>query len=200
MGIFSFTPSKPMTTGEGGMIVTDNDEFAQRARLIMNFGDTFKFKWDYLGFNFRMPEVMGAIGLEQLKKLATAVSLRKKIAERYNNAFMGEETIILTNVRRPEDINYQLYTVRINTQMLKIDRDEIINLLADREIGSRLYYPALHNQKVFSSFTQYSESSYMNCEEFTKTALSLPIYPTLKKEEQDYVIDSLLDIIELNKN
>src|SRR5262249_7833652 len=73
IGIFSFTPSKPMTTGEGGMIVTSDKELADRCRLFRNFGDVGKFDWQELGFNFRMPEVMGAIGLAQLAKLEEAV-------------------------------------------------------------------------------------------------------------------------------
>jgi perosamine synthetase len=200
MGIFSFTPSKPMTTGEGGMIVTNNDLLAEKCRLIKNFGDISKFQWDLLGFNFRMPEVMGAIGLAQLKKLDAAVKMRQNIAHRYDSAFKNEDTIILTRIRGPEDINYQLYTIRFDLKKINISRDDIIRLLSERGISSRLYYPTLHNQRVFLSFKQNSESEFRNCSIFARTALSLPIYPSLNAEKQNYVIDSLLNIIKMNKN
>src|SRR3989338_1206901 len=87
VGIFSFTPSKPMTTGEGGMITTNSEALARKCKLIRNFHDVGKFEWSDLGFHFRMPEMMGAIGLVQLKKLSKAITKRHKIAARYNKAF-----------------------------------------------------------------------------------------------------------------
>ena len=88
-GIFSFTPSKPMTVGEGGMIVTSDDEIADAARMVRNFGDADKFSWVRLGFNFRMMDIQGAIGLCQLDKVAHAVCARRRIARAYTRAFRG---------------------------------------------------------------------------------------------------------------
>ena len=93
VGIFSFTPSKPMTTGEGGMIVTRDSDLAARCRLLRDFGDTGKFRWDMLGFNFRMAEVMGAIGLAQLEKLDRTVALRRAGAARYTEGLKDEEAV-----------------------------------------------------------------------------------------------------------
>src|SRR6185503_21342323 len=86
IGIFSFTPSKPMTVGEGGMIVTDDEALADKCRLFRNFGDRDKFDWADLGFNFRMPEMMGAIGMAQMDRLDDAIRLRREIAHRYTAA------------------------------------------------------------------------------------------------------------------
>lgn len=197
IGIFSFTPSKPMTTGEGGTIVTNNSYLAEKARLIKNFSDTGKFEWDFLGFNFRMPEMMGAIGLEQLKKLKKAIELRRKIAYAYTQAFKNNESIITPFIRSPEDHNFQLYTIRFNLNRLKISRDKIIELLAKRGISSRLYYPCLHRQKVFS-FLNLNNNEFTNSIEFEKSALSLPIYPTLTKKEIVYITENILDITQKN--
>lgn len=194
-GIFSFTPTKPMTTGEGGMIVTNNEKLARRCRLIKNFGDTDKFKWNMLGFNFRMPEIMGAMGRVQLKKLHRAIEIRRRIGLKYNDGLKGEERIILPYIRNLRDHNFQLYTIRLNLDALRIIRDEFIYKLSQRGISSRLYYPTLHNQKVFKSLRKINGSIYPNSVEFARTALSLPIYPDLTASQVNYIINSILDII-----
>ena len=195
IGIFSFTPSKPMTTGEGGMITTNDDEIAERCRMIRNFGDADKFKWNMMGFNFRMPEVMGAIGLVQLKKLRKAVQMRREIALKYTEAFRDLDGIITPYVRKIEDINFQLYTIRLRLDMLTITRDQFMEELAKLGVSSRLYYPCLHNQKVFADVSKQTDDEFPNAIEFTETALSLPIYPQLSYEEVDYVIKCVQRIL-----
>lgn len=191
--IFSFTPSKPMTTGEGGMITTNNDEIAARARLIKNFGDADKFKWNILGFNFRMPEVMGAIGKVQLKKLDRAVKIRRNIAKEYTESFSNVSPIITPYVRSEKDHNFQLYTIRLELNKLSINRDQFICELADKGISSRLYYPCLHNQEVFNF--KEDGKDFPNSKKFSKTALSLPIFPGLSKDQVHYVIEHVSGIV-----
>ena len=188
MGIFSFTPSKPMTTGEGGMITTDDGEMAERCRLIRNFGDCGKFEWNLLGFNFRMPEVMGAIGLAQLKKLQRAVSLRREIARRYTESFRDLASIITPYVRKSEDACFQLYTIRLKLDVLAITRDQFIKELAKMGVSSRLYYPCLHRQGVFQGLCYQRDVEFPNSMEFERTALSIPIYPQLTHQKTEYVI------------
>jgi len=198
--IFSFTPSKPMTTGEGGMIVTSDPDLAARCRLLRDFGDTAKFRWDLLGFNFRMPEVMGAIGLAQLRKLDRAVALRRAVAARYTEAFQRDGVVIPPTLRTPEDGNFQLYTIRLRTDLLAVDRDAVIRQLAARGVASRLYYPPLHGQKVFADNGHRTEDTDMpNAVEFGRTALSLPIFPTLSMEQQNHVIAVLHDTLRANR-
>ncbi len=198
ISIFSFTPSKPMTTGEGGMIVTNNADLARRAKLIRNFGDTGKFQWDILGFNFRMPEVMGAIGRVQLRRLSETVRLRRKIATVYSRAFASIEGLILPFVRCEEDHNFQLYTLRMNPKLFRITRDEWILELKKKRIAARLYYPTLHDQKVFSSLPKRS-IQYSNAGQYAATAFSIPIYPTLSEKEQEHVIQAIVDIATKNR-
>lgn len=196
IGIFSFTPTKPMTTGEGGMIVTNNEELANKARLVRNFGDMDKFKWETMGFNFRMPEVMGAIGRVQLKKLPKAIEVRRKIALKYNDGFRDQKVIMLPYVRNLTDHNFQLYTIRLNLDLLTITRDEFIQKLAEKGISARLYYPTLHSQGVFRKFGSFKDKDYPNSVSYAKTALSLPIFPELTDDEINYVIESVKTIIE----
>lgn len=198
-GVFSFTPSKPMTTGEGGMISTNDEGLAQKCRLIRNFGDTGKFKWDSLGFNFRMPEVMGAIGKIQLAKLDEAIKIRRDIAKRYTDSFNGIDCLITPYAKNKKAHIFQLYTLRLKLNRLNISRDNFIKKLGLKGIDSRLYYPCLHRQKVFEDTEQYKELKFSNSEEFSKSALSLPIYPQMKREEIRYVIDNVVNIAVSNR-
>lgn len=200
MGIFSFTPSKPMTTSEGGMITTDDDELAERCHLIRNFGDTGKFQWDMLGSNFRMPEVMGAIGLAQLKKLDEAVRIRREIAHKYTQALSDIDAVITPYVRKTEDINFQLYTVRLKADKLTCTRDEFIEKLSEFGVSARLYYPCLHRQKVFEGICEQTDAEFPNSIEYAGTALSLPIFPELTEEQIQHVISSVREIILTNFN
>ena len=190
-GIFSFTPTKPMTTGEGGMIVTDNDEIADRCRLIRNFGDRGKLNWDAMGFNYRLNEVASAIGRCQLAKLDEIIAMRRAKARRYDEAFAACDLIHIPWLRGPEDSNYQLYTIRLAVDRLDVSRDAIIAELTDRGISTRLYYPALHRQGVFRPFGPQDDRRFPNALEFERSALSLPIFSGLTREEQDYIIETI---------
>jgi dTDP-4-amino-4,6-dideoxygalactose transaminase len=191
--IFSFTPSKPMTTGEGGMITTNDSALADKCLSIRNFHDAGKFEWTSLGFNFRMPEAMGAIGLIQLAKLKKAIERRREIAAAYNATFKDAPGVITPWARTPSDINYQLYTIRVNPDFSVVSRDKLIIELEKRGIAARLYYPCLHTQGVFSHWKV--EGKYPNSLRYAETALSLPIYPDLTKEEIKYVSDTVLALV-----
>jgi perosamine synthetase len=194
-GIFSFTPSKPMTTGEGGMILTSDEQVAESCRLWRNFGDTDKFCWDHLGFNFRMPEVMGAMGLHQLDKLEDAIAARRRIGATYTR-FLSEEAAIRPPTPLNEQaINYQLYTLRLDLDRLSISRDEVIRQLSDRGVSTRLYYPPLHRARVFERFGGYRDEDFPETVAYSACALSLPIYPELTEAQQELVSGALLEII-----
>ncbi len=194
VGIFSFTPSKPMTTGEGGMIVTDREDIAKRARLIRNFGDQAKFEWDLLGFNFRMPEMMSAIGRIQLKKLKESVRKRREIAHRYTDAFKAIRGLVPPFIRKEEDHNFQLYTLRADPECFTINRDGWISELKSRGVGARLYYPTLHDQGVFGSVPKRKGADFKGATHFATTAFSLPIFPTLSERDQGRVIDAVSEV------
>lgn len=192
IGIFSFTPSKPMTTGEGGMIVTDDDSLAERCRRFRNFGDTGKFEWTELGFNFRLPEVMGAIGLAQLGRLPDAVERRREIARRYTEAFRDLDGVVVPVERHPLDANYQLYTLRVEGAGR---RDAVRDGLTRRGVGNRLYYPPLHRQGVFGG-RGGDDADFPGAVAFAETALSLPIFPELTDDEQAFVVDAFISSLE----
>ena len=196
IGIFSFTPSKLMTTGEGGMIVTEDDELADQCRLFRNFGDHGKFEWNSLGFNFRMPEAMGAMGNAQLDRLPEAVRRRRELGARYSAAFRALEGVVVPAVRQIEDTNFQLFTLRFLEGASALTRDEVRKGLAERGVSTRLYYPAFHHQGVFRQCGPFRPEDYPNASAYERTAMSLPMFPTLTRDEQDYVIESLITVLD----
>lgn len=193
-GIFSFTPTKPITTGEGGMITTDDDEIARRCRLIRNFGDDGKFAWHSLGFNFRMTALSAALGREQLKQLPQQVRQRREIARRYDEAFRGASLQTCTSESESEN-NFQLYPLLIDVDALNITRDEVIAQLGRRGVASRLYYPALHRMGVFQHLNPPGDENFPAALEYQRRAICLPIFGGLTLGEQQHVIDTLKDII-----
>jgi len=194
IGIFSFTPSKLMTTGEGGMIVTNNDTLAEKCRYIRNFGDKSKFEWEMLGFNFRMMDINAAIGLIQLKQLPEFVERRVEIANKYFNNLKEVDNLILPKTNNNTVHNYQLFTIRIDNHELNNVNLFMIKQLKELGISTRLYYPALHKQKVFKKYGPYDDYEYKNTIIFTNTALSIPIYPGLTDNNINIICEGIKQI------
>ena len=194
LAIFSFTPSKLMTTGEGGMITTNNDELAEQCRLYRNFYDVPKFNYPKLGFNFRMTEYAAIIGRSQLKILPEAIRRRKRVATTYNEAFADVPAIITPAVKPEANMNYQVYIIRVDLEKSSLTRDQLQEKLAEKGISTRLYYPTLHHQKVFNS-TQ-TDQEFPNAVTYRETALGLPIYASMTEEEQTYVINLTKELLQ----
>lgn len=190
-GIFSFTPSKPMTTGEGGMVTTHSEELAEGVRKFIDFGDVSKFEWATLGFNFRMPEVTGAIGICQLKRLKQAVARRRSIAKRYRDGLQDLDSYVLPWERPTDPHCYQLFTLRMREQAWRCSRDNLLEKLIELGVQSRLYFPCLHRQKVFSGLGSFNDSDFPNSVEYARTAFSLPIFPSLTDDEVERVVEAL---------
>ena len=196
IAIFSFTPSKPMTTGEGGMITTNNDELAELCRRIINFGDYGKFDNRILGFNFRMQDMNGALGRIQLDRLPDAIDERRKIGENYTKVLVDVPGIICPIPRTKSDSNYQIYPIRLDLDIVKCSKEQFIHEMLIRGIHCRTYYPAFHNQGVFKEFK--SSGDFPNAELFDKSSFVLPLYPGLTESDQKLIIDSVSEIIHNN--
>jgi perosamine synthetase len=193
--IFSFTPSKVMTCGEGGMITTGDAEIAERCRRCRNFGDHSKFEWRSLGFNFRMTEVAAAIGLVQLDKLEHMVAARRRHAADYDAGIAEIAGVIGPASRGPNDANHQIYTVRFDLDALDCDRDRIAAELGERGVASRVYFPALPEMGVFAAVCDRRLADFPNAALFDRSALSLPIFTSITEAEKRQVIDALAEVV-----
>ena len=179
VGCFSFYASKNMTTGEGGMIVTNDDGIAEKCRLLRNHGSKKKYRHEVLGYNYRMMDLNAVIGIEQLKRLDEFNNKRRENAEYYNKN-LGN--VVKPVVDRNKKHVFHQYTIRVK------DRDEVIKKLEEKGIGYGVYYDKpIYKQKVYSG--EYEELE--NTERISKEVISLPVHPKLSKEDLDKVIEVL---------
>lgn len=193
-GCFSFFPSKNLGgIGDGGMIVTNNEELAHRMRIMRNHGSEPKYYHEYIGGNFRLDPIQAAALLVKLPYLEKWSQMRRENAEYYNEKF--KDTPVNTPYIADDCVCiYHQYCVRIPK------RDEAVQYLKDRDIGCAVYYPVpLHLQKCFS-YLGYKEGDFPHTEEACKEILALPVYPELTDEMKDYVADTLLKFLEKKRS
>jgi dTDP-4-amino-4,6-dideoxygalactose transaminase len=145
-----------------------------------------------LGYNFLPTDIQAAMLIEQLKKLDKFVSLRNKTAVHYTSKLKNVKGIILPVVEEGRRHSFSCYTVRITSKFGK--RDDVLKRLNDNGVGARVYYPIpLHLQPVFIKLGyKFRKGDFPNAELVSKEVLSLPIFPTITKKEQDYVIEELI--------
>lgn len=203
MTTFSFHPVKPITTGEGGMIVTDNEEFYKKMVLFRSHGITrdktmmtrndgpwFYQQFD-LGFNYRITDIQCALGCSQMKKLDRFLAKRKEIVLRYNEAFADCENIV-TPYQMPEtESGWHLYIVQVKN----CDRKQIFEALRDKGIGVNVHYIPVYMHPYYQEHG-YKDVHCKNAEEVYSHIISLPLYPGLTEEQQSYVIDTLKSLCE----
>ena len=203
MTTFSFHPVKPITTGEGGMIVTDNEEFYKKMVLFRSHGITrdktmmtrndgpwFYQQFD-LGFNYRITDIQCALGCSQMKKLDRFLAKRKEIVLRYNEGFADCENIV-TPYQLPEtESGWHLYIVQVKN----CDRKQIFEALRDKGIGVNVHYIPVYMHPYYQEHG-YKDVHCKNAEEVYSHIISLPLYPGLTEEQQNYVIDTLKSLCE----
>jgi dTDP-4-amino-4,6-dideoxygalactose transaminase len=178
-GTFSFYPTKNMTTGEGGMVTTDDAELADRIRLLREHGMKVRYHHDVVGYNFRMTDLAAAIGLAQLPKLAAYNERRRAIAARYDADLRG---VIVPRTRPGVTHVYHQYTLRVS------ERDAFAERLRERGVGSAIYYPIpVHRQSPYMALG-YGSQSFPVTDRLTAQVLSIPVHPSLSDDEVATVI------------
>ncbi|MBQ1198505.1 MAG: DegT/DnrJ/EryC1/StrS family aminotransferase [Spirochaetaceae bacterium] len=205
MGVFSFYATKTITTAEGGMVVTSNPELAKRMTTMRlhgidrNVWDRYtskKASWQYdvvdAGFKFNLPDILSAIGIEQLKKADFFLEKRKRIVEKYNQEFSKYDFFIL-----PPDSDgnaWHLYLLGLNLSKLKIDRDEFGNLLQESGIGISMHFIPHYKFSLWKGRTDLSEKYFPNAEEHFLRTISLPLWPGMTETMVQKVIDTVVKI------
>ncbi|RKY09472.1 MAG: transcriptional regulator [Planctomycetota bacterium] len=185
-GCFSFFPSKNLGgIGDGGMIVTNDEEFYEKLAIMRNHGSKPKYYHKLVGGNFRLDPIQAAALLVKLPHLDEWSKARRKNAKYYNSRFSG--TDIQTPYINPDCVTiYNQYVIRA------AKRDELMSHLKENQIGCEIYYPApIHLQECFSSLG-YKQGDFPNAEEAANEVLALPVYPELTDEMKDYVADTVL--------
>jgi perosamine synthetase len=183
---FSFYPTKNMTTTEGGMVLTNDDEIARKMRMIRAQGMNTQYYHEVVGYNFRLTDMAAAIGMVQLGRLPEWTKSRISNAEYFNTHIESVKTppVVPGNTHV-----YHQYTVRVPDG---VDREAVTKRLNERGIGVRVYYPLpIHKQPVFQKMDGYSAVVLPETEKATAQVFSLPVHPALTEEERVYIVQEV---------
>jgi dTDP-4-amino-4,6-dideoxygalactose transaminase len=185
-GCFSLYPTKNITSAEGGMITTDDEEIAERSRVMRQHGMRRRYYHDEMGYNFRMTDVHAAIGLAQLQKLRTYNEIR-----RANARFFNEHLVNVITPTVPEGIRhvFHQYTIRIANGR----RDTVLEELRKRGISTGVYYPVpVHQQRVY--LNQGYGGSFPEAEQAAREVLSLPVHPGLSGADREEIVAAVNEL------
>jgi perosamine synthetase len=205
MTVFSFHPVKHLTTGEGGMVTTNDARLAETLRRFRNHGISSEARqrqeagqWFYemvlLGFNYRLTEIACALGLSQLERLDANVARRREIAAQYGEAFRDLPAIVIPAVR--EDVNpaWHLYPIRLKLEMLAVGRGEIFQALRAENIGVNVHYIPVHQHPYYRERSK-SKESYPVTEHAYERLISLPMFHSMTVQDVEDVIHALLKVV-----
>ena len=200
--VFSFHPVKVITTGEGGMALTNDEELAWRMATLRNHGITRDATrmhhhpdgpWQYeqldLGHNYRMTDLQAALGLSQLDRLDELVERRNALARRYDDLLSGIPLVLPTI--RPGNISaFHLYVVRLRANVVQRSQREVFDSLRRNGVGVNLHYMPVHLQPYYRKLG-FTSGMYPEAERYAQEAMTLPLYPALREAEQDTVVSLL---------
>jgi perosamine synthetase len=206
LSTFSLHPVKPITTGEGGVITTNNPELARRMRLFRNHGITSDHRqreaqgsWFYemveLGFNYRLTDFQCVLGLSQLSKLAGWVTRRQEIAQQYDAAFADMPAIQPLHVRPEVSHAYHLYMIKLDLTQLQVTRAEIFKALRAEGIGVNVHYIPIHLHPFYRRRLGVGPGDCPVAEAAYEQLITLPIFPAMRNKDIDDVITACHKVI-----
>lgn len=208
LAIFSFYATKNITTGEGGMVVTRNKDYAERMRVMRLHGishDVFdrytsnRPSWHYEvvapGFKYNMTDIAAAIGLHQMKKVDVFHARRARIAERYNLAFADLPVRLPASARSADQHAWHLYVIRLDSAQISITRDEFIEQMAESGIGTSVHFIPLHLHPYWRDRYGFVPDDFPVADKAYRSAVSLPIYPKMTDKDTERVIESVRTIL-----
>lgn len=205
---YSFYATKNLATGDGGMLVTDDEKIIEKARILAGQGMSHNawnryakggsWKYDIVepGFKYNMFDIQAALGLKQLSRLEEMQEKRLKIAAKFQEAFGKMDAIDPPFVPDYTTHCWHLYVIRIVPELLTIDRDQFIVELNERNVGTSVHFIPVHYMSAYRDRFGYKEGDFPNTEKHFDRIISLPLYPTITDEETQYVIDAVADIVD----
>ena len=204
---FSFYATKTLTTGEGGMITTDDESHVKRMQVMRLHGisrDAWNrsgSSWDYevreAGYKYNLTDLQSAIGMAQLAKCDEMNEARRRIAERYSDAFASLPALEVPEILPDRQSSWHLYVLRLRLEQLSIDRKRFIEELAARGVNASVHFIPLHLQPYYQERFGYRPGDFPNAEHEYERCVSLPIYPGMSDDEIRYVITTVSDIVRL---
>ncbi|WP_201567931.1 DegT/DnrJ/EryC1/StrS family aminotransferase, partial [Psychrobacter immobilis] len=196
-----------ITTAEGGVATTNNKDLAQKMDLLRSHGITRDTElmtsepdgpWYYqqidLGFNYRMTEMQAALGVSQIERLQSITDRRHEIAKRYNEKLANLSVTVPFQIEESYS-GLHLYVIRLKLDDIKATHLEVFNALREANIGVNLHYIPVHLQPYYQKHFGFKIGDFPEAEQYYKEAISLPLYPDLTEEQQDYIVKTLKDIL-----
>jgi len=207
ISVFSFHPVKNITTGEGGMILTNNQKLSEKIHLYRSHGITRDTKkminkeeglWYYeqllLGFNFRMSEIHAALGISQMSSLDKFISKRNELSQIYTEELKGLP-LTIQRVRKEDLSAWHIFVIRLKLSELKLSRLEIYNSLRNKGIGVNVHYIPVHLHPFYKNLG-FNKGDFPNSENYYDGAITIPMFTQLKEKEIKYVIQALKESID----
>lgn len=200
---FSFYPNKHITTGEGGMVVTDSEELAERCRLLRNlcFRNDNRYVHDEISDNYRFTNLQAAVGMAQLERLDEFVGRKKEMGRYYTDRLHNVEGLILP-VEKTEyaDNIYWVYGLVLKNE-ISVDNRTVQKLLAEKNIGSRTFFWCMHEQPVYMKSGLFLKEKYENAEYLARKGFYIPSGLALTKSQMDRVVDGIREVMnQVRKN
>jgi UDP-4-amino-4,6-dideoxy-N-acetyl-beta-L-altrosamine transaminase len=210
MTVFSFHPVKHLTTGEGGMVTTNDSRLAETLRRFRNHGISSEARqrqeagqWFYemvlLGFNYRLTDIACALGLSQMDKLDANLARRRQIAQKYSEAFRDMPGIIVPTVREGANAAWHLYPIRLKLEMLTSGREEIFRALRAENIGVNVHYIPVHQHPYYCERFK-SKESYPVADDAYERLISLPMFHSMTPQDAEDVIHAVGKIMSHYQN
>jgi perosamine synthetase len=197
-GVFAFYPNKQITTGEGGMIVTDDDVFAATCRALRNQGRE-GMAWlahQRLGYNYRLSEINAALGVAQASRLDEILQKRRQVAHWYIERLMTNRYLILPTLDDETHMSWFVFVVRLNDLFEVGNRDDIMRELRAQGIGCNNYFPPIHLQPYMAEQFGFKEGDFPVCEYVSARTLSLPFFSKISTRQVQRVVDTLEKILD----
>ncbi len=203
MAAFSFHPVKTIAMGEGGAVMTNNAETAKRLKRLRHHGmnprpDVGPWCYDMpeLGYNYREPDILCALGISQMKKVDGFLQKRRELVALYNEKLVSLAPIVLPpKIISEGKTGWHLYASRIDFAKAGISRTDLMNALKDNGIGTQVHYIPVHTQPYYE--TLYGKKTLSGADYYYERTLSLPLFPTMTENDVDYVVGTLASILKL---
>lgn len=196
--VFAFYPNKQVTTGEGGMIVTDDDRFAELCRSLRNQGRD-GMSWlahQRLGYNYRLSEINAALGVAQVRRLDEILERRRQVAHWYIDRLMTNRYLILPTITDDDHMSWFVFVVRLNDLFAPGDRDLVLQALRAEAVGCNNYFPPIHLQPYMVERFGFRPGQFPVTEYVSARTLALPFFTAMTQQQVHRVCDALEPILE----
>ncbi len=196
--VFAFYPNKQITTGEGGVVLTNSEEIAKLCRSLRNQGRGEANEWlqhERLGYNYRLSEINCALGIAQLERLDEILRKRERVAHVYNERLRKIQSVHVPYRAPHVKISWFVYVIRLSDEYSQTDRDRVIEGLRGRGIQCGKYFSPIHLQPFYRELFGYKPGDFPVTESVAARTIALPFYNTLTEEQIDYIVTALKAVL-----